>query len=189
MGNFYVNFSVRSTDTDKIATALEEDEQLCLITPPSNGYSVIFDRESDGQDPESIAAVGQVLSASVGAVVFAVLNHDDDILCCWLFENGKLSDYYNSAPHYFGDEPLSADEINAKLTDPQHLCTALGVPDAIDAVRRILGRKDYLSETDRHAALVEALQLPLWSVGFGFRHIERGELPSGLKLSDLRRVG
>ena len=193
MGNFYVNFSVKSTDTDKIATALEEDGQLCFITPPTGSYTVVFDRETDGRDDQIILTVGRLLCQAMGVVVLAIFNHDDDdVLMYWLFENSNLT----AAAMYFEGDELRFDDYDlanysdAKPVTPEHLCAVLGVPDAIDTVRNILDpNNNYVFASHRHAALVEALQLPLWSVGHGFKYIEQGELPSGLKLSDLRRVG
>jgi hypothetical protein len=40
----------------------------------------------------------------------------------------------------------------------------------------------YAFAIERHAALVDALQLSDFAVGFGYRYVERGELPPSLQL-------
>src|SRR5258708_3151305 len=104
MGSFYVNFSVKSTNQSVIRTALQQARRTAMVSPSIDGYTVVYDRGADTQDDAEILAVGTLLSQGVAAPTLAVLNHDDDILYYWLFENGTLTDTYNSNPGYFYGE-------------------------------------------------------------------------------------
>ena len=97
MGNFYVNFSVKGAEPRQVAGALQGAGRRSVVTPSQAGCVVAFDKEADTQAtmrPE----VGSLLSRATNCPVLAVLNHDDDVLCYWLFERGELSDSYNSNP-------------------------------------------------------------------------------------------
>ncbi len=185
MGSFYVNFSVKSTNQSVIRTALQQARRTAMVSPSIDGYTVVYDRGADTQDDAEILAVGTLLSQGVAAPTLAVLNHDDDILYYWLFENGTLTDTYNSNPGYFyGEDEQPTTEMRAV----ENLCGGLGVPAAARKVYSILSNEED-SALGRHDALVEALQLPAWPLGMGFNYLERGELPSGLSAGDLFRIG
>jgi hypothetical protein len=186
MGNFYVNFSVKRDDPRRVAGALARAKCKACITPPSNGYVVVVEEQADTQDNKAIERIGALLSREADAPVLAVLNHDDDILCYWLFEDGRLSDSYNSCPDYFGEPDLADSDAGG---DAQRLCEALSVPSAAAAVDGILRGDDYVFAMERHAALAEALGLPGHSVGLGYRYVEDGQSPEGLDPVQLIRVG
>ncbi len=190
MGNFYVNFSVKSTDQAVIVAALSEAQRMAFVSPVIDGYVVVFDRDADEQALEPILSVGALLSQTTDAPVFAVLNHDDDVLLYWLFEHGMLTDEYNSDPTYGSDDAL-IDQVTPTSANLERVCQVLGVPDATDAVRTILYETDYLFVLDQHQALVILMELPLCTVGFGFNYIESDQdnLGGWFSSSDLIRIG
>lgn len=181
MGNFYVNFSVKGADQRQVVEALERAGRRAIVTPPQGEYIVAYDEEADSQAMEPIQEVGGFLSRELARPVLAVLNHDDDILCYWLFEAGELTDTYNSNPGAFEDEegtpPWQAEGAGK-------LCAVLR-PDADAAA---LGG-DYVFAVDRHEQLAQALGLPPWSVGFGYRYVDEGELDDEAGADRLVRVG
>jgi hypothetical protein len=186
MGNFYVNFSVKREDPARVAAALKEAGCKAFVTPAINGYVVVCEEESDTQDEAAIERVGTRLSRAAEAPVLAVLNHDDDTLCYWLFEDGRVSDSFNSCPDYFGETGEGESDSGG---DSERLCKVLSAPSAAGAVDEILRSDDYAFAADRHAALAEALGLPECSVGLGYRYLDGGELPEGLTADQLIRVG
>ncbi len=186
MGNFYVNFSVKRDDPERVAAALKGAGCRAIVTPPSNGYVVVCEEQSDTQDEVAIQRVGALLSRATDAPVLAVLNHDDDILCYWLLEHGLVSDSYNSCPDYFGE---SGEEESDPGGDANRLCEALSVPSAAAAVDEVLRNEDYGFAVDRHTALAAGLGLPPCSVGLGYQYLENGETPEGLDPDQLIRVG
>jgi hypothetical protein len=180
MGNFYVNHTVRGATLDAVAKAMAG--RPCIIAPAENNYVVVYDAESDTQDPEVITELGQKLSRDLNAAVLAVLNHDDDILFFQLFQNGKVTDEYDSAPGYF-----EGNDSGPTGGNPAKLAEAFDVEDEL-SIERIL-RGEYAFAVHRHQALAEALNLPSSSVGVGYKYIDEGELPEGLTEGDLIRIG
>ncbi|WP_165223891.1 hypothetical protein [Aquisphaera insulae] len=183
MGNFYVNFSIKGAEPRRVADVLARAGRVAIVTPVQVGYVVAYDEEADTQAVPEIVEVGGVLSRDLGLPVFAVLNHDDDILAYWLFERGELTDAYNAG--------LSPGALTTPCQDGDAatLCAALR-PDAdVSAVEAIL-RGPVLLAVDRHLQLAKALRLPSWSVGLGYDYAAAGEIDVDLKEGEaLIRVG
>jgi hypothetical protein len=189
MGNFYTNITLRSEDTGRIMQTLTEQGRTAFVAEPREGFSVVYDRASDEQDPEVIDEVATQLSKGLGCAALAVLNHDDDVLWYGLYDRGKLVDEYSSAPGYF-----DGDDRPPEGGDAKRLCRAFGAEGRAADVEVLLrappGSDDgFVFEVERHQALVETLGLPESAVGAGFTYIEAGELPDGLEAAQLRRVG
>ncbi len=189
MGNFYVNFSVKRPDQQQVADILRRRQRTALVTPALGEYVVVSDEEADWQDDRAIQTVGELLSRETQAPVFAVLNHDDDILAYWLFVDGQLTDSYDSAPDYFESSYDAFEKEDTEQGgDARTLCSVLAAAASPEHVERML-RGDYVFAIDRHAELAAALGLPDWSVGFSYRYVvENGELPDGLNDEQLVRV-
>ena len=186
MGNFYVNFSVKRDDPRQIVAALKRAGRKAVVTPSINGFVVVYEQKTDTQDTEAIEQVGSLLSRDADAPVLAVLNHDDDVLCYWLFEKGHLADSYNSCPDYFGE---ADEEQSSAGGDATLLLETLGAACSADELEAILRSDDDVFAADRHARLAEELGLPSCTVGFGYDYLENGELPEGVNPDDLIRVG
>lgn len=189
MGNFYVNYTLKGASPQAVANALAG--RTAAVTPESNGCVVLFDEASDEQDETHIQALGARLSRDLNCVVWALLNHDDDILSYQLYANGGLVDEYNSAPGYWTETDDSGFSPPSG-GDARKLCAAFGAadPDKVESILRRSSFNDedddgYGFEVDRHADLVAALGLPDFGVGLGWRYIDEGELPDGLDEDDL----
>jgi hypothetical protein len=188
MGNFYVNFSVKQPNQQQVADILRKRQRTALVTPAIGEYVVVFDEEADWQDDKAIQSVGEILSRETHSPVFAVLNHDDDVLAYWLFEDGQQTDFYNSAPDYFESYDEFETEDTGQGGDARRLCTTLTATASPEQIEHIL-RGDYVFAIERHEKLATALGLPGWSVGGGYRYItENGEVPDGLDEEQLVRV-
>lgn len=192
MGSFYTNFTVRSDDRERVAQSLRK--MGCVAYFAAGGRdTVVYDRECDDQIVESIVNVGTTLSHDLDATALAILNHDDDILCYWLFRSGQLIDEYNSCPSYFDEDDFD-ESLTPSEFDAAQLCAQFGCPQSVDRVSEILKKSvldegGYVFASERHHALAKALGLPDCSVGFGYSYIENGQLPSGLSDGDLTRIG
>jgi hypothetical protein len=153
------------------------------VSAERNGYLFVFDEASDGQDERVIAKLASQLSTTLRCTVFAVLNHDDDILWYQLYERGVLTDRYNSTPDYWSGvaDPGPPEGGNAK-----QLCAAFHRGD-IAAVERVLHTpgEGYAFATDRHSDLLQALGLPELTVTEGFGEIQKGDTPQGWSAQDL----
>lgn len=102
MGNFYVNYTVRSSDAQAVAKAFSG--RRAFVTSVPGQPVVTFDEAADSQEEAVVKGLGCHLSEAAGVPVLGVLNHDDDILWCGLFESGQCVDEYDSSPDYFKDE-------------------------------------------------------------------------------------
>ena len=172
MGSFYVNFAVKGGDQRNVAATLERNQRVAVVTPSQKGYVVVYDQEADRQAIKPILDLGGLLSSETACPVFATLNHDDDVLCYWLFERGKLIDAYNSNPDAF--EP-GKDAPPWQDGDAKRVCAALSATGDPVRVEEIL-RGEYVFAVERHGQLAKVLGLPSCSVGFGYEYVARGEL-------------
>lgn len=184
MGSFYVNYTVRSSDRNAVAKALAG--RNAYVSPAKDGAVVVFEEETESQDNDTVQELGAHLSRSLKASVLAALDHDDDMLWCGLFEGGRCTDEYNSAPSYFDggmDPPAGGNS--------RKLCAAFGAAGRESDVEKVLraGSDEYVFAHERHADLVRALGLPDFAVNCGFAYIEEDELPEGLSPDQLLKVG
>src|SRR5256886_1312319 len=132
MGNFYTNYTLRGPSQKAVATALAG--RSAIVTPAQDGCVVVFDEQSDDQDPEVITELASQLSRKLCCPVLAVLNHDDDIFWYQLYLSGELADEYDSSPGYLNP---SAKPSAPAGGDAQKLCSAFGV-DSVAEVEGIL---------------------------------------------------
>lgn len=183
MGNFYVNYTVRSSDAQAVAKAFSG--RRAFVTSVPGQPVVTFDEAADSQEEAVVKGLGCHLSEAAGVPVLGVLNHDDDILWCGLFESGQCVDEYDSSPDYFKDEGEPRGPTGG---DASKLCQAFG-SDNREAVESILRNDDYVFACERHEALVKALGLPTFGVASSFAYISQGEMPLGLSPNHLLKVG
>jgi hypothetical protein len=187
MGSFYTNYTLKGPSQQAVVGKLTS--RKAVVTPEHEGCVVVFDEQSDDQDQEVIADLASQLSSELQCPVLAMLNHDDDILWYRLYENGELSDEYDSSPGYFDPE---AEPSAPAGGDAQRLCRAFGADDqaAVEAVLRKSDDDDdgYVFALERHADLVRALGIPAWAVGTAYASFERGEFPEGLSPDMISRT-
>jgi len=187
MGSFYVNMTTRGPTQSQVLELLSRGGRKAFVFPATNGYTTFCDEAADTQDDRIVRSLAQDVSRQLKCPVFAVLNHDDDTLWFVLYKDGVLLDEYDSFPTYF-DGAFSP----PKGGDAALLCKVIGSrrseTDVAEILRKPHNAEGYVLETDRHAALAEALGLPSFSVGFGYRYLERGELPEGLEETQMRRT-
>jgi hypothetical protein len=170
MGSFYVNFAVPQQTSEATAAALKAMGRKAFVAPVTDGFVYFYDEAADAQDAAQIMELGIAASQSLKAPVLAVMNHDDDILQYWLFENGAVVDTYNSSPGYFDD---TIDDLPVG-GDAAALVRAMGAvadPAALEAILRADHESDdYAFAMDRHLALAEILKLPedLAVLGYGY---------------------
>jgi len=186
MGGFYTNYTLRGPSQRAVASALAG--RKAIVSPESSGCVVAYDEASDDQDGQAIAALALHLSRSLHCPVLAVLDHDDDILWYQLYEDGKLTDEYDSTPGYF--DP-SAEPSAPAGGDAEGLCRTFVVNDVatVEAILRKSSFDDdgYAFAHERHADLVRALGLPEFAVLKAYASFERGEYPDGLSERDMMR--
>jgi len=106
MGNFYTNITLKGPDQYHVLEFLRENSREAFVSKDLNEFVVVFDAKSESQDDKVFRQAALSLSSKFCCPALAVLNHDDDVLCYWLFESGKETDSYNSNPGYFTGKPL-----------------------------------------------------------------------------------
>jgi hypothetical protein len=180
MGNFYTNITVRHDDQAAVAALVTKLGRDAYVSRGDRGMIVVYDRESDEQ-PFLLEELASQLSSQLNCPVFAVINHDDDILIYLLFSRGEKLDHYASAPGYFEgtDAPPAGGEVAVLCAE---FDSAAKHNDVSQVLRPTTGRvKDrYVFAFKQHEDLVRLLSLPPASVGLGYRYIAAGDLPPGI---------
>jgi hypothetical protein len=132
------------------------------------------------------------LSAELDCLAVSIAVHDDDILMLEVHDRGESvisgavpdpSAYFGVDPEMFADfDPAMLDgSESAGVTHPGGLPDAAAVVGAVgrgdvETVRDALDG-DFVFATERHQALVSALELEASAVGWGFRYLSTD--PSG----------
>lgn len=178
MGNFYTNVTLCHTDRANVCAKLKG--RHAAVSPTVRDFTVVWDEESESQDVRVLEALTKRLSHELSCPAWAVLNHDDDVLMYLLFIEGEKLDEYSSCPGYFEGSRLKPEGGNATL-----LAKTFGAESAAKSVEDILRNQDgYTFAVERHQVLVEALGMPTFGVGTGYRYITSGECPPGLENVD-----
>jgi hypothetical protein len=188
MGAFYANITLKGPSQAAVVDALRG--RRAIVTPRIGDYVVAFDTVCDEQDTDGMQALTSMLSRKLGCPALAIIVHDDDVFGYFLYQEGELTDWYNSSPSYFDfgstDEPAGPDGGNA-----ERLCATFGAgrPEHVEHILRQRPSKDgYVFETERHRDLVSALSLPECSVGVALASFEGDKHPEGLSPSSLLRA-
>jgi hypothetical protein len=180
MGLFYSNFTVYGPDQPQVVDILRDFGRTAFVSPKVDGFTTIYDRETEDQDFEVIERVGLEFSRRLECPVLGVVLHDDDVLYLWLFREGEVRDFYNSCPDYFDAD--AHEPRPPEGGDADKLCSAFGQPNAarIGEILRVDLEDDSAcipGEEERHEALAKALGMPPLPVGLGYEGIEHGYLP------------
>jgi hypothetical protein len=190
MGNFYVNLTVRTTKREEIGNLLAGRD--AFISPVLNGsFVVVYDKEADYQAWPLIETLAKDLSARLATSVFVVVNHDDDVLFCALYDRGEQMDLYNSNPDFFED---TRNKCGPTGGNADILGKTFGVKDVatVEAVLRKPGADSddgYLFAHRRHRDLMQALGLTSQAFFVGYNYQHAGEFPSDLSKTDFIEVG
>jgi hypothetical protein len=178
MGNFYTNITLRGPKQEAVAAVLRLSGRAAYVAPTHPGGTTVFEERCEEQDPTILGELAAALSEHFDCPALAVLNHDDDVLALALYEQGDLiGDFETGHPAGF--------RVAA-------LCRAWDRGTARPLVWLLLRSPTPVFEVTRHAWLARSLGLPGWSVGLGFRYLDRGEIPRELtaaRLIDTRHPG
>lgn len=115
MGAFLVNFHVQTDAAEPVADALQNfPVEQAWMTETQSGWVSFWEAEASQQNTDRIQSLAEHVSRSLQVPVISFLDHDSDILCYWLYDQGELRDEFNSCPNYWGgefieEEPFEAD--------------------------------------------------------------------------------
>jgi hypothetical protein len=176
MGAFYANITLKGPDQASVASALRG--RNAVVVPKIGDCIVAFDSVCDAQDSDAIKELTSRISRELHCAAFAAIVHDDDVFAYFLYENGDLTDWYNSAPSYFDfgstKEPLGPAGGNA-----ERLCAVFQATNPAQ-VESILRKPRFALETERHKELARALGLPPIAIGHVVASFDGLEYPDGL---------
>ena len=168
MGSFYTNVTVTGVDGDRLVEWLRSRQQPVFVEISERGC-VVFDAAGEAQDG-SHAELAQLLSDVFGCVAVAALNHDEDVLRIDAFSAGVAADAYDSSPGYFD---FDAEEILPPVGGHE----LAGMFGADRSLVEAALRGEYVFAVERHAALLDALRLPVAACGYGYEYLSRGGRP------------
>jgi hypothetical protein len=105
MGAFIVNVNVRSQDRSAVEQAVAAlNPKAAWVTDAKNGWVTVYDEEASTQDDRRIRKLSEHLSDTLRAPAVAFLVHDNDFVCYWLCDGGRVIDEFNSRPDDFGEK-------------------------------------------------------------------------------------
>jgi hypothetical protein len=188
MGAFYGNITLKGPSQQQVSEALRE--RRAIVAPKLGDYTIAFDSACDEQDVDGIQALASRLSSELHCSAFAIIVHDDDVLGCFLYHDGQLTDWYDSCPSYF-DFGSTKQPAGPAGGDAGKLCAAFGVDaqqEAESLLRKQHGEGGYVFESKRHRDLVRTLGLPPFTVGTALASFDRGEFPDGLSEPQMLRA-
>lgn len=137
MGAFFTNFQVRNISTKAIGAAVPKlTKSRAYVSPESNGWTTVYVEAAEDQNDETLRAIAGGLSISLKADVLAFLVHDSDIAVYWLYRNGTLTDEFNSAPDYFGEDvdDKTRERVSGNVDALLPLCVASTTRSQLDEV-------------------------------------------------------
>ncbi|MBD3292156.1 MAG: hypothetical protein GF393_04475 [Armatimonadia bacterium] len=189
MGAFYTNVTLNGPEQDEVAQYIASRNRQSLVSPAIDGITVVYDALTESQDPRLLTNLARELSAQFDCPALAALNHDGDILWLQLQIDGRLIDEYDSTPGYFEDVPPSGPEGG----DADALRHAFESEDRSEEIERILRRRQgmggFVSASQRHTRLAEALGIPSELVTIGYEYLAAGEVPPGYSAEDFVHTG
>jgi len=148
--------------------------RTCFVSPISRGFTTIYDRLCEEQDVNDLETLAADLSSRFHCAALAVLNHDDDVLWIGLAREGEWVTTYNSGQISSGSAWRLALEFRVLALLP--------------AVWFLMRWPIVLFEIWRHGAMVSALGIPNFTVGFGYNYLSRGERPSSANADQFESV-
>ncbi|HYT38589.1 MAG TPA: hypothetical protein VEN99_03715 [Acidimicrobiia bacterium] len=183
-GTTYANVTVLGPAQDEIVAVLGDSP--ALVSETIGGMTVVFaaaDEEAH-QFGEGITAAR--LSAAGGGDALEVSVYDDAILQYRLFRHGEEIDLgVVATPVAVELAELAGGAL--PLADAARLVERLGRGDEALARRALSSDEPIGTASDRHAWLVEALDLPRCAPGWGYRYLT--SFPDGFDGGPLTSVG
>lgn len=126
MGSFINNCHVFTNSPESAGDALTSTITAnAYITVSGKNWVSVFPDEND-----SVPDIAQALSAALSTCAIAIMVHDSDVLLYWLYEDGVLTDEYNSKPDYFEGAP-GEDGEDIEPVDENERLRAGGTPEIL----------------------------------------------------------
>ncbi|MDQ1497024.1 MAG: hypothetical protein QOF96_986 [Actinomycetota bacterium] len=184
MGTTYANVTVVGADHDAVVAALGPGP--ALVTDTVDGLTVVFAATDEEAARFGEGLTAATLSGTCGGLALEVSVFDDDILQYRLYRDGTEIDVGVVATQVAVElAELAGGAL--PVPDAARLVERLGRGDAALAGRALSSDEPIGSASDRHAWLVEALDLPRCAPGWGYRYLT--SFPDGFDGGPLTEVG
>ncbi|MHB9296584.1 hypothetical protein PilKf_02357 [Pillotina sp. SPG140] len=157
-GSFYSNVVVLSVE-NVVSVLLQMGITAYYII--KNKVTVIFEERIDEQDIGYGIKLTSEISKRLNTMAIYTTNHDSDVLIMYIYKNGQELFFYNSNPDYFEGEdvPSPIKNIDKLLLEYKNINK--------DELMNILTTDEIFADTI-HMKIAEKLELPEYSVGYGF---------------------
>ena len=173
MTTTYTNITLTGVTQAEAAAWLAENA-AAAVSPNVDDITVIYDNvladhAGDDEPLDALLKLTSEISYELGCAAWLVIVDDDSALIYSLYADGELADGYGAA----AGKPLEGG-------DAEKLAGVFGLPkQAIKVIRGLL-KREIASATERHAALLEALELPPLALRSSYASIQAGKLPPGV---------
>lgn len=184
MSTTYANVTVLGADHAAVVAALGDGP--ALVTDAVDGMTVVFAAADEEAARFGEGLTAAALSAACSCTALEVSVYDDEILQYRLYHHGAETDVGVVAT------PMAvqlAEQAAGSLpeADPARLVAQLGRGNEQLARRALSAAEPLERASDRHAWLVEALDLPRCAPGWGYRYLI--SFPGGFDGGPLTPVG
>lgn len=160
MGHFYSQVLVCGSTQEECANVMRTLGRRSFVARARRSIVPVCDASSESMDIDELDSVAYTLSHRLKVPSIALLNHDDDLLVARIFGPEGFKGYCRSGMLLGGAYARLKRACDAS-------CPVASVWYAFV--------RPYRYEFERHEALVRLLDLPLWSVGMGYRYLSQGE--------------
>jgi hypothetical protein len=170
-GSFYGNIVILSIEAEKIVPILLQ-MGLTAYYIIKNKICVLYEDRIDEQDIGYGLKLTAELSQQLNSTVIYSTNHDSDVLIMYIYKNGQEIFLYNSNPEFFGDENMPS-----SMNNPDKILLEYDNVNKEEFLE-ILNTEETFSE-DIHYKIAEKLNLPEYSVNYGFniiKYMDKAEL-------------
>ena len=182
MGLFYSNLTVYHPDREALLAELRRLKREAFVSPTFRDHTVVFDKAMDDQDGRAIERLGKAVTKALSCSALAAMLHDDDVLYLWLFQNGRVRDWYDSCPSYFDSHAQHC--LPPKGGNAWAMCEAFDRTAHTIRVESLL-RADLMAEElpgvpgefERHVALAAELDMPPFVAGVCYSSIKGNYVP------------
>lgn len=190
MGTLYTNITLKGPQAHDILQELGNQGRSAFVSSAEDGLTTVYEMDSDEGESSILQDLAEDLSGYFGCPAFAVQTVDEEMFRYWLYDDGQLLDAYSSPAPSLNAEGTCAPQ--AVGGNPDLLVQHFNPNASIEEIADILLCPDQecgvTLAVDRHLSLVELLELPMCSVGFGFCDLDSGEFPEDLDEDDVLRV-
>lgn len=182
MGAFYGSMLVTGMSTTMVVDYLRRGKRSAYVLGVSSSQCLIWDKRVQGfDDVVHLHLLATLFSLAENTTVVTAINQDDDLLGLSLYRGGGEIDLYMSNPEL-------VDEQKGTVGDADLWCDTLNTPLMKPKLRALFASEEFTFEIDRHAAIAETFEWPVWVVGVSYDDIESGATPDGFPVDQLLHI-